>query len=88
MASGKRTFGGLVDDGVKSGVRYVLNNFFDGHKQDALDLLTGTYTIKKGVLLRRTLLQSLLCEKVKLMCLCPMGSRQGHARDAVSITEH
>ena len=48
MAAGKRTFGGLIDDGVKSGVRYILNKFFDGHKQDALDLLTGTYTIKKG----------------------------------------
>ena len=47
---GKRTFGGLLDDGVKSGVRYILNNFFDGHKQDALDLLSGTYTIKKGLL--------------------------------------
>ena len=49
MAAGKRTFGGLVDDGVKSGMRYILNNFFDGHKQDALDLLTGTYTVRKGV---------------------------------------
>ncbi len=48
MAAGKRTFGGLIDDGVKSGVRYILNNFFDGHKQDALDLFTGTYVAKKG----------------------------------------
>lgn len=45
---GQRTYGGLIDDGVKSGARYVLNNFFDGAKQDALDLLTGTYTISKG----------------------------------------
>ena len=51
LTAGKRTFGGLIDDGLKSGMRYILNNFFDGHKQDALDLLTGTYTIKKGGLL-------------------------------------
>ena len=36
---------------MKSGVRYILNNFFDGHKQDALDLFTGTYTVKKGAVL-------------------------------------
>ena len=41
----------MIDDGVKSGVRYILNNFFDGHKQDALDLFTGTYTVKKGAVL-------------------------------------
>lgn len=39
-------------------MRYILNNFFDGHKQDALDLLSGTYTIKKGVLLPKALLCS------------------------------
>ena len=46
--AGKRTYGGLIDDGVKSGMRYFLNNFFDGSKQDALDLLTGTYALSKG----------------------------------------
>ena len=29
-------------------MRYILNNFFDGHKQDALDLFTGTYVVNKG----------------------------------------
>ena len=48
LPAGQRTFGGLIDDGVKSGARYVLNNFFDGAKQDALDLLTGTYAVSKG----------------------------------------
>ena len=67
MAVGKRTFGGLIDDGVKSGMRYVLNNFFDGHKQDALDLLTGTYTIKKGVhLLWLLLYRSLPSQMISL----------------------
>ncbi|CAL8466862.1 g6398 [Coccomyxa elongata] len=45
--TGQRTLGGLLDDGVKSAMRYFLNNFRDGRKQDALDLLTGTYTISK-----------------------------------------
>ncbi|KAI8468529.1 MAG: SacI homology domain-containing protein [Monoraphidium minutum] len=50
--TGKRTLGGLVDDGVKSVVRYYLNNFHDGHKQDALDLISGAYTVKRDVKLR------------------------------------
>jgi phosphatidylinositol 4-phosphatase len=41
--TGKRTIGGLVDDGVKSAVRYYLNNYEDGHKQDAFDLVCGTF---------------------------------------------
>jgi hypothetical protein len=40
--TGKRTFGGLVDDGVKAVTRYYLNNFQDGAKQDSIDLMTGT----------------------------------------------
>eukprot|EP00798_Chlamydomonas_sp_ICE-L_P010765 gene10765-17852_t len=31
--TGKRTFGGVVDDGVKAVSRYYLNNFQDGRKQ-------------------------------------------------------
>lgn len=46
--TGVRTKAGLADDGWKSGVRYYLNNFEDGHKQDALDLVSGAYTIAKG----------------------------------------
>jgi hypothetical protein len=41
--TGKRDFAGLLDDGSKSLTRYFLNNFRDGEKQDALDLVTGTY---------------------------------------------
>ncbi|EIE26553.1 hypothetical protein COCSUDRAFT_11753, partial [Coccomyxa subellipsoidea C-169] len=48
--TGQRTMGGLLDDGAKSMTRYFLNNFRDGRKQDALDLLTGTYAIAKGLL--------------------------------------
>ena len=46
--TGKRTTWGLLDDGIKSGVRYYLNNFSDGRKQDASDLITGNYTLEKG----------------------------------------
>ncbi len=28
--------------------RYYLNNFQDGAKQDAIDFVTGNYTVKKG----------------------------------------
>jgi hypothetical protein len=41
--TGKRDLFGLMDDGAKSMTRYFLNNFRDGEKQDALDLVTGTY---------------------------------------------
>lgn len=41
--TGKRTIGGVIDDGVKAVVRYYLNNYQDGFKQDAIDLMTGTY---------------------------------------------
>ena len=47
--TGKRTTFGLLDDGVKSIVRYYLNNFCDGRKQDAVDLVTGNYSISKGM---------------------------------------
>ena len=46
--TGKRTTFGLVDDGVKSMVRYYVNNFSDGRKQDAVDLVTGNYSISEG----------------------------------------
>ncbi len=47
--TGKRTTWGLLDDGVKSVVRYYVDNFSDGRKQDAADLVTGNYSISKGV---------------------------------------
>jgi len=43
--TGKRTLSGFIDDGIKSIKRYYLNNFEDGRKQDALDLVSGTFTI-------------------------------------------
>ena len=46
--TGVRTKAGLADDGWKSGMRYYLNNFEDGHKQDAFDLVSGSYIISKG----------------------------------------
>ncbi|PSC73450.1 phosphoinositide phosphatase SAC8 isoform X2 [Micractinium conductrix] len=46
--TGKRDIWGLLDDGAKSLTRYYLNNFADGHKQDAIDLVTGSYTVVPG----------------------------------------
>ncbi|KXZ54091.1 hypothetical protein GPECTOR_5g196 [Gonium pectorale] len=46
--TGKRTFGGVIDDGVKAVVRYYVNNFQDGVKQDAVDLLTGAFEVAPG----------------------------------------
>ncbi len=54
--TGKRTLGGAVDDGVKAVSRYFLNNFSDGHKQDAVDLVTGAWGrlgLRRGPLLCR-----------------------------------
>ncbi len=41
--TGKRTKEGALQDGVNSVMRYVKNNFADGSRQDALDLLTGSW---------------------------------------------
>ncbi|KAL4539610.1 hypothetical protein Ndes2526A_g02636 [Nannochloris sp. 'desiccata'] len=46
--TGKRDLAGLLDDGAKSLTRYFLNNFRDGEKQDALDLVTGSYKVTPG----------------------------------------
>ncbi|KIK71360.1 hypothetical protein GYMLUDRAFT_148807 [Collybiopsis luxurians FD-317 M1] len=39
----KRTHKGLMEDGVKSMLRYFKNNFLDGARQDAFDLFTGAW---------------------------------------------
>eukprot|EP00210_Caulerpa_lentillifera_P000137 g132.t1 len=54
--TGKRSLTGLLDDGVKSITRYYLNNFEDGEKQDALDLVSGAFEV--GVHQPRANLQS------------------------------
>ncbi|KAG6817615.1 hypothetical protein H0H87_006243 [Tephrocybe sp. NHM501043] len=44
----KRTKKGAFEDGVKSVVRYLKNNYFDGARQDAFDLVTGTWIPRKN----------------------------------------
>lgn len=39
----KRTRQGALEDGVKSTLRYLKNNYFDGARQDAFDLFTGAW---------------------------------------------
>ena len=46
--TGKRTRLGALDDFYKSSMRYLKNNFFDGARQDAFDLMTGVWTPEYG----------------------------------------
>jgi len=39
--TGKRSMEGILQDGINSLTRYTKNNFFDGQRQDAYDLITG-----------------------------------------------
>jgi hypothetical protein len=45
---GHRTIQGIVNDGFNALQRYYLNNFCDGTKQDAIDLLQGHYIVSVG----------------------------------------
>ncbi|KAH7519829.1 phosphoinositide phosphatase SAC6 [Ziziphus jujuba] len=42
---GQRTVQGIINDGKNALLRYYLNNFSDGRKQDAIDLLQGHYIV-------------------------------------------
>ncbi|KAG8383716.1 hypothetical protein BUALT_Bualt04G0042800 [Buddleja alternifolia] len=42
---GQRTLQGVMKDGWNALMRYYLNNFCDGTKQDAIDLLQGHYIV-------------------------------------------
>ncbi|KAH8835920.1 inositol phosphatidylinositol phosphatase [Flagelloscypha sp. PMI_526] len=44
----KRTRKGLLEDGIKSTVRYLKNNYFDGPRQDAFDLVLGNWIPRKN----------------------------------------
>ncbi|EDW18103.1 uncharacterized protein Dmoj_GI13040, isoform B [Drosophila mojavensis] len=43
--TGKRTKAGALNDGKNSLVRYYLNNFADGRRQDGIDLFLGNYIV-------------------------------------------
>ncbi|BGP02525.1 Phosphatidylinositol-3-phosphatase SAC1 [Rhodotorula toruloides] len=46
--TGKRSKEGALQDGINSAIRYIKNNFLDGPRQDAYDLVTGTWVPRKG----------------------------------------
>ncbi|KAH8415487.1 hypothetical protein KR222_000935 [Zaprionus bogoriensis] len=46
--TGKRTKAGALNDGKNSLMRYYLNNFADGLRQDGIDLFLGNYRIDDG----------------------------------------
>ncbi|XP_065028191.1 phosphoinositide phosphatase SAC8 isoform X7 [Musa acuminata AAA Group] len=45
---GRQTVSGMIKDGISALTRYYLNNFQDGIRQDALDLISGRYTISRS----------------------------------------
>jgi len=54
--TGKRTIQGLLQDGFNSIMRYIKNNYFDGARQDAFDIFTGSWVPQTGPALIQTLL--------------------------------
>jgi len=46
---GKRTFAGMINDGISSVSRYFINNFSDGVKEDSLNLFVGKYQVSKNI---------------------------------------
>ncbi|GAA98455.1 uncharacterized protein L969DRAFT_61487 [Mixia osmundae IAM 14324] len=46
--TGKRSKQGALQDGINSAVRYIKNNFLDGPRQDAYDVVTGRWQPRKG----------------------------------------
>ncbi|XP_020267257.1 phosphoinositide phosphatase SAC8 [Asparagus officinalis] len=44
---GRQTVSGLIKDGMTALSRYYMNNFQDGIRQDALDLISGHYSIRR-----------------------------------------
>lgn len=44
-STGRRTKSGAAQDGWNSVVRYVKNNFLDGRRQDAYDLVLGRFEV-------------------------------------------
>lgn len=51
--SGRRTFAGKLRDFQNSVQRYYLNNFVDGERQDAIDLIIGNYVPTSSTQLER-----------------------------------
>ncbi|KAL8526643.1 hypothetical protein ACS0TY_015738 [Phlomoides rotata] len=45
---GKQTMSGMIKDGMSAVSRYFLNNFQDGVRQDAIDLIRGRYTVSRN----------------------------------------
>ncbi|KAJ7961219.1 Phosphoinositide phosphatase [Quillaja saponaria] len=45
---GKQTIGGKIKDGLSALSRYYQNNFHDGIRQDALDLISGRYIVSRN----------------------------------------
>jgi phosphatidylinositol 4-phosphatase len=53
--TGKRTKAGLILDGYRACVRYVYQNFWDGRRQDGIDLMLGVVSFDKLPIGKRSL---------------------------------
>ena len=76
--TGKRTSQGAIQDGVNSAVRYIRNNFMDGYRQDALDLLLGNYRVQEGETSRFATSQS-LNDSVRVRTVSTEGRCRRHS---------
>lgn len=68
----KRTKIGILEDGYKSVLRYMRNNYFDGARQDAFDLVTGAWTPRKNPITAASLLadsRTLIIRSVRILFL-------------------
>lgn len=69
--TGKRSFVGLLQDGIKSANRYVLNNFNDGITQDSMNLVLGKYIVDQNIAspfkASRTTVKNIVCYSCKNM---------------------
>ncbi|KAM1576488.1 hypothetical protein FF1_032955 [Malus domestica] len=73
---GKQTFGGIIKDGMSALSRYYLNNFQDGIRQDAMDLISGRYTVRRDTspFRAKSFSVSIMNLSEKLKCLNSMSA--------------
>ncbi|MQL98731.1 hypothetical protein Taro_031443, partial [Colocasia esculenta] len=93
---GKRTTQGIMNDGWNALARYYFNNFADGTKQDAIDLIHGHYIVAvnrdMSFLPQKGGLESIASVRLALALILPgflfalMSLRQGnyawHSRES------
>ncbi|KDE05665.1 hypothetical protein MVLG_04036 [Microbotryum lychnidis-dioicae p1A1 Lamole] len=72
--TGKRSKEGALQDGVNSLVRYIKNNFLDGPRQDAYDLVSGSWMPRTGDVQTWRDQRSLVVRSAPLVALLAIGA--------------